>query len=164
MTFTAISDNDNIIDCNKWHFNRCLKPCLFDGNKWHFNRFLNAVLSRLPPCSQRSISCKYQAPNCKTNLLTHSSPATSVWGLKLLVYEALSYWCMRPYARNTIYIHTLHTYSSHTAASGRGDLWARRKCSPATPQPHDTCIYRYIYIYIYIYMCVCVFVYVCICM
>ncbi len=24
MTFTVTSDNDNIIDCNKWHFNRFL--------------------------------------------------------------------------------------------------------------------------------------------
>ncbi len=46
MTFTAlISDNDDIIDCNKWHFNRFLNPCLFDRNKWHFNRFPNACLN-----------------------------------------------------------------------------------------------------------------------
>ncbi len=46
MTFTAlISDNDDIIDCNKWHFNRFLNPCLFDCNKWHFNRFPNACLN-----------------------------------------------------------------------------------------------------------------------
>ncbi len=47
MTFTVVSDNDNIIDCNKWNF----------------NQFLNACLSRLPTCSQRAISYKYQSPN-----------------------------------------------------------------------------------------------------
>jgi hypothetical protein len=28
MPFTAISDNNNILDCNKWHFNRFLNRCL----------------------------------------------------------------------------------------------------------------------------------------
>jgi hypothetical protein len=34
MSFTTISDNDYIIDYNKWHFNRFLNPYLFDCNKW----------------------------------------------------------------------------------------------------------------------------------
>jgi hypothetical protein len=34
MKFTVISDNDNIIDCNKWHFKWFLNPYLFDCNKW----------------------------------------------------------------------------------------------------------------------------------
>jgi hypothetical protein len=59
MTVTGISDNDNVIDYNKWHFNRFLRPGLFDCNKWHFNRFLNPYLSRLPVCIQRAISYKY---------------------------------------------------------------------------------------------------------
>jgi hypothetical protein len=33
MTFTVVSDNDNIIVSNKWHFNRFLNQCLFDWNK-----------------------------------------------------------------------------------------------------------------------------------
>ena len=28
MTFTVICDNDDIIDCNKWHFDRYLNPWL----------------------------------------------------------------------------------------------------------------------------------------
>ncbi len=74
MTFTAISDKDNILDCNKWHFNRFVNPCLFDCNKWQFNRLLNVYLSRFPTCSQRAISCKYQSPNS----LTQSSPSPSI--------------------------------------------------------------------------------------
>ena len=68
MTFTAISDNDNIIDYNKWHFNRFLNgsSVWVDYNKWHFNRFLNASLSRLPAWSQRAISYKYQTPTPST--------------------------------------------------------------------------------------------------
>jgi hypothetical protein len=38
--------NDNIIDYNKWHFNRFLNPCLFEVNKWHFNGF-----HIIPSCS-----------------------------------------------------------------------------------------------------------------
>ena len=53
MTFTTISDNHNIIDYNKWHFNRFLNPCLFDCNKRHFNRFLNPCLSRFPETCRR---------------------------------------------------------------------------------------------------------------
>ena len=46
MTFT-ISDNDNIIDYNTWHFNRFINPCL----------------SSFTTCNQRVISYKYQSPN-----------------------------------------------------------------------------------------------------
>jgi hypothetical protein len=61
MTFTTISDDDNIIDCNKWHF----------------NRFLNPWLRRIPTCMQWDISYKYQSPDP----LTHSSPYPSTWTL-----------------------------------------------------------------------------------
>jgi hypothetical protein len=68
ILLTVISDDDNIIDCDKWHVNRFLNPCLFDCNKWHINRFLNPWLSRLPTSSQRTISYEYHPPNP----LTHS--------------------------------------------------------------------------------------------
>ena len=72
MTFTSISDHDNIIDCNKWHFNRFLNPYLFDGNKWHFNRFLNACPSRFPVWIQSAISYKYQDPTPSFNIYSLS--------------------------------------------------------------------------------------------
>jgi hypothetical protein len=75
MTFTVISDNDNIIDWNKWHFHRFLNPCLFEWNKWHFNGFLNPYHSRFwDPTNLRSISYKYYSPKP----LTHSSPSPSI--------------------------------------------------------------------------------------
>ncbi len=82
---------DNIIDCNKWHFNRFLNPCLFDAKKWHFNRFVNAGLSTVPGYSQWSTSYKYQTPNCKTNPLIHSTLYLSLDGKQTLRWARIGW-------------------------------------------------------------------------
>ncbi len=75
---------DNIIDCNKWHFNRFLNPYLFDCNTWHFNRFLNQCLSRIPEWNQRGISCKYHLSNPLTQSEWYLFWSSSSVTLKML--------------------------------------------------------------------------------